>query len=343
MKITAYFSDGGVPETGLTPTIDGWEIGVSQVITAQPMTEQAGGWYYYEYAGYDETKDYVFRCDGGVSLSGYDRYTAGTNRDDLEMSGKIPTNYFMGSSIAGDMNDEIDQIITDIGNLNDITSASVWAVGTKVITGGVLTTPNDYKATGFSTHTPAQVWIETGRELSTPANYKATGFSVPNEYDGVIAALQADLDNPAQYKATGFAPANEYDTELDVILSSRAPANEYDTELDVIVSSRAPASEYDTELTNLQSDVTDIKTKTDNLPTNTSDEIKRLLGIVDENSYCDLFTKDVSDRMTGCRKRTYIDKASADTHGAGGLVATYQVTVTYSGANLESYLMTLEP
>ena len=84
--------------------------------------------------------------------------------------------------------------------------------------------------------------------------------------------------------------ANEYDTELDVILSSRAPANEYDTELDVIVSSRAPASEYDTELTNLQSDVTDIKTKTDNLPTNTSDEIKRLLGIVDENSYCDLFT-----------------------------------------------------
>jgi hypothetical protein len=32
-------------------------------------------------------------------------------------------------------------------------------------------------------------------------DYKATGFSVPNEYDGVLTAIQADLDNPDQYKA----------------------------------------------------------------------------------------------------------------------------------------------
>jgi hypothetical protein len=45
----------------------------------------------------------------------------------------------------------------------------------------------------------------------------ATGFSVPNEYDAVLTAIQADLDNPAQYKATGFSVPNEYDAVLAAI------------------------------------------------------------------------------------------------------------------------------
>ena len=59
MKITAFFTNGGTPATGLSATIDGWEVGGAQIITAQAMSEQAAGWYYYEFAGYDEAKSLV--------------------------------------------------------------------------------------------------------------------------------------------------------------------------------------------------------------------------------------------------------------------------------------------
>lgn len=54
-----------------------------------------------------------------------------------------------------------------------------------------LDNPNQYKATGFSTHTAADVWTESGRELSTPNNYKAdvSGLAPANEYDSELSAL----------------------------------------------------------------------------------------------------------------------------------------------------------
>ena len=120
---------------------------------------------------------------------------------------------------------KIDTVITNIGNLNDPTEQEIWEYGTRT-----LSTPNDYKATGFAVASEYDVVIAalqtdldnpnqykadvsaiviTGGVLTTPADYKATGFSVPNEYDGVISALQTDLDNPNQYKATVTDMATE--------------------------------------------------------------------------------------------------------------------------------------
>ena len=59
------------------------------------------------------------------------------------------------------------------------------------------------------------------------ADYKATGFSEPNEYDTVIAALQADLDNPGQYKATGFSEPNEYDTAIAALQADLDNPDQY--------------------------------------------------------------------------------------------------------------------
>jgi len=83
---------------------------------------------------------------------------------------------------------------------------------------------NGYYKVQFTTDDGEGVWalaVEEGTLkweesylVQDPADYKATGFSVPNEYDAVIAALQADLDNPSQYKATGFSVPNEYDTVI---------------------------------------------------------------------------------------------------------------------------------
>ena len=48
----------------------------------------------------------------------------------------------------------------------------------------------DFKATGFSTHSAADVWTTGSRELSTPADYKATGFSTLTQ-----AQVNTEVDN----------------------------------------------------------------------------------------------------------------------------------------------------
>ncbi len=78
MNIIAFFTASGVPKTGLSPTIDIWKVDATQVITAQAMTEIAGGFYVYDFTTYDEDEDYVIRADG-VTLTGYDRYVHSTN------------------------------------------------------------------------------------------------------------------------------------------------------------------------------------------------------------------------------------------------------------------------
>lgn len=79
MIIITFFTDLGVPKTGLSPTIDIWTVDGTQVITAQAMTEIAGGFYQFDFIAYDENEDYAIRADGTATLSGSDRYTFSTN------------------------------------------------------------------------------------------------------------------------------------------------------------------------------------------------------------------------------------------------------------------------
>ncbi len=79
MNIIAFFTENGIPKTGLSPIIDVWKLDSTQVINAQAMTEIAGGFYYYDFTTYDEDLDYVIRADGTDTLSGADRYTYQSN------------------------------------------------------------------------------------------------------------------------------------------------------------------------------------------------------------------------------------------------------------------------
>ena len=77
--ISSFFTDGGTPATGLTPTIDIWEVTDAtqvQVITGASMTEVAGGWYKYNFTTYDTAKNYLVRADGGNTLNAEERYQA---------------------------------------------------------------------------------------------------------------------------------------------------------------------------------------------------------------------------------------------------------------------------
>jgi len=84
------------------------------------MTEIGDGWYRYDYSAYNADIDYVALCDGSATLKGYDRYVVGSNADDLEISGKIPTNFFMGSSDGSDKDDEIDAIKLETDKIQTI-------------------------------------------------------------------------------------------------------------------------------------------------------------------------------------------------------------------------------
>ena len=79
MNIIAFFTELGVPKTGLSPTVDVWTIPGSQVVIAQAMTEIAGGFYTYDFTTYDEDEDYVIRADGTATLTGAERYVYSTN------------------------------------------------------------------------------------------------------------------------------------------------------------------------------------------------------------------------------------------------------------------------
>lgn len=80
MWITAYFSNNGIPATGLSATIRIIDVADnSPVVTDIAMLEVGNGFYKYAFSTYDAEKDYAIRCDGSNVLNGNDRYTYGGN------------------------------------------------------------------------------------------------------------------------------------------------------------------------------------------------------------------------------------------------------------------------
>ena len=73
--IAAFFSQSGVPKTGLSTTIDIWEIATAtQSVNGGAMTERGDGWYVYNFTTYDQTKQYGITIDGSSTLAGAERY-----------------------------------------------------------------------------------------------------------------------------------------------------------------------------------------------------------------------------------------------------------------------------
>ena len=112
--ITTYFTTSAVtpaaPSTGLSPTISIWKVSDNTALVNEAaMTEVGGGYYKYTFTTYDPTVRVVFRCHSAVTTGDF-RYTWGSNTDDLQMVGKLPTNYIMGSSVASNKDTTIDNI-----------------------------------------------------------------------------------------------------------------------------------------------------------------------------------------------------------------------------------------
>lgn len=88
--ITVHFTNNGVPQSGLTPTIDLFELNPTNpainthVVVAGATVEIGSGWYRYDFATYNPAKSYVFSFDGGVTMDACDRFKYGGNESYVE-------------------------------------------------------------------------------------------------------------------------------------------------------------------------------------------------------------------------------------------------------------------
>jgi len=76
--IVAYFVNSGVPATGLTVTVDVYNITTALLaLDGVTMSEIGGGLYSYNFSGFDNDKIYAAVADGSATLGNYDRYPVG--------------------------------------------------------------------------------------------------------------------------------------------------------------------------------------------------------------------------------------------------------------------------
>ena len=81
-QIVAFFTNAGVPVTGLSPIIRIRELdGDTLVVTDEAMTEVGDGIYRYNFTAYDTDVNYAIRCDGTSVLPSAERYAWAGNED----------------------------------------------------------------------------------------------------------------------------------------------------------------------------------------------------------------------------------------------------------------------
>lgn len=311
------------------------------IVNAAACLEHAGCIYYDEVfdsgTGYASSDMIRITFKGQkVTISAND-FEIADSTDGMVFTTRIDSGLSGGGPSAGDIADAVwNEPIADHVNALYFGGKNQKVVPSETIA--------DYKATGFSTHGEADVWTTGSRELSTPADYKAVGFSTHAAADiwsvGTRVITGGALTTPADYKATGFSVHNAAAIWAEV--SKVITGGVLTTPTDYKAVGFSVPNEYDAVITALQTDSTAIKGKTDNLPTNTQDFLEQQLGLADKNSYIDLVVTDISDRMTSCRKRIYDSKANAITHGATGLLHTFNITVTYNNGDLATYLVTMD-
>jgi hypothetical protein len=94
MWITTYFNTNIAPVTGLTPMIKIREVETGTIVVSGTMSEVGDGFYTYDFAGYDITKDYYMFCDALTLPSKY-RYkylTSGEYGDIINTVGVLSDN-----------------------------------------------------------------------------------------------------------------------------------------------------------------------------------------------------------------------------------------------------------
>lgn len=125
--IASFFTNNGNPAIGLSPTIRVWDVtGLtpSLIVTDDPMIEVGDGFYFYNFSGYDPSRDYLFRTDGGSSLSLGERYQKSSNRNSADEVWNAQTTDFINTGTFGLQTNQIAADTNQI-NINVVTALNV--------------------------------------------------------------------------------------------------------------------------------------------------------------------------------------------------------------------------
>lgn len=131
LLITSFFTSGGTPATGLTPTLRIWEVtgtfhnlvigtpngsssAVDGVMTELIDAPSMDGFYKFEFTiglGFDPTKTYLIRTNGGVTIPIGERFQVTSN--DINLLDDAATSHL----IAGSIGEKISQTKADTTSL----------------------------------------------------------------------------------------------------------------------------------------------------------------------------------------------------------------------------------
>jgi len=100
MIVPAYFTEDGLPKTGLSPTVDIIDISDNSVdVNDGAMSEVGQGFYKYDFAGHDSSKNYLTLADS-VTLIGDERYAIGTLEDNSRIADAVHDEIIEGTLTA---------------------------------------------------------------------------------------------------------------------------------------------------------------------------------------------------------------------------------------------------
>lgn len=312
MLIKSFFTENGIPKIGLTPTIRIRNASTGDlVITDESMVEIGDGWYNYEFSSYDPEVEYAGRCDGSISLSGYDRYTYFGN-DNLKPTELVTA---LKDPIADGVWDE------SIRGSHDIPESAgellrrpflQWRCDVPDSLNLEALDPNKTGTAGIA------IWIEDqggyfdGLKIehitnAGIANIIRVRAGIPTVIDTQNPIVWSNVQDKLKYSvALPTSNLNYGDLMILIISNTRLEINGHEYKMGEF---------YKT--VNVTNSIPLIS------------DVKRLLGLTHEN----LWTTnnfDIDGNHISTEIQLYDSPTNADTHdGVTGLVAKYTVTVTY--------------
>jgi len=108
MYILSFFTENGLPKTGLNAIVKVLTIpGGVVVVNNEAMSELGDGFYYYNFAGYDYTKDYAIKSDGSGVLADAERYQVAGNESFVDDINSVITENESIKRLLGLMHENI--------------------------------------------------------------------------------------------------------------------------------------------------------------------------------------------------------------------------------------------
>ena len=360
MQVLAFFTNSGVPATGLSPTVRIRDISDNSLLVTDAAASEIGdGWYKYNFTTYDSREEYAIRFDGGATLENTDRYTSGTNDSfiddivngvwDSELADHtIPGTYGYELATKADINASIN--IDSTTAINGVVVYGTENSGTyhsTFIRDGIEWNITEDAATGITaeltfnipTDNKAGMFRTFGRYEGTPGgthyidlwvyNYIALAWEQLKE-EFMPGGITGDGEYEYEYFERNIDRNNNNEVKFRLIHNVTTYNASHNMYLDFVevTSIEVTASLTAEEIADavLDEQVTDHLTvgSLGYVINEINNDLKRVLGLMHENIFIDEPVYDEGNNLVSARVRIYSDSISVGTNN--DVIGTYEIT-----------------